>query len=106
MNEERRAKIEAVAGRFIQEVMTTGLTWDEAVAVFGLAAKATAQTAVRLGAGTPADCLTVARIRFEDAFAQDVRVVVTESAAQARHVAHSDNPLLATAHRRHTAKLH
>ncbi|WP_042259796.1 hypothetical protein [Paraburkholderia heleia] len=32
MNEERRAKIEAVAGRFIQEVMTTGLT----VVVMGL----------------------------------------------------------------------
>ncbi|WP_321897720.1 hypothetical protein [Paraburkholderia heleia] len=58
------------------------------------------------GIGALADCLTVARIRFEDAFAQDVRVVVTESAAQARPVVHSDNPLVATAHRRHTAKLH
>ncbi|MCP3727948.1 hypothetical protein M3I53_33380 [Paraburkholderia sp. CNPSo 3272] len=106
MNQKRRAKIEAVAGRLIQEVMTTGLTWDEAVAVFGLAAKATAQTAVRLGAGTPADCLTVARIRFEDAFAQDVRVVVTESGAQERRVDHADNALLATAPRRQTAKLH
>jgi hypothetical protein len=103
MKEARRAKIEAVVGRLIQEVMTTGLTWDEAVAVFGLAAKATAQTAVHLGAGTPADCLTVARIRFEDAFAQDVRVVVTESDAQERH---ADNALLATVQRRQTAKLH
>ncbi|WP_321924252.1 hypothetical protein [Paraburkholderia guartelaensis] len=98
--------MEAVAGRLIQEVMTTGLTWDEAVAVFGLAAKATAQTAVRLGAGTRADCLTVARIRFEDAFAQDVRVVVTESGAQERHLDHTDDRRLATANRRNTAKLH
>ena len=106
MDEELRKKIGTLAGKLVQEVMEAGLTWDEAVAVFGLAAKATAQTAARMGAGTPAHCVTMARVRLEDAFGQDVRVVVTESGAQERHVDPAGNALLATAHRRHAAKIH
>lgn len=86
--------------------MTTGLTWDEAVAVFGLAAKATAQAAARMGAGTPARCVTLAHVRFEDAFSQDVRVVVSVSGAPQRHEDSADHSLPATAHRRHAANVH
>jgi hypothetical protein len=106
MNEKQSAKIVAVAGKLVQEVMTMGLTWDEAVAVFGLAAKATAQAAARMGAGTPAQCATLARVRFEDAFAQDVRVVVRESGTQDRHLDAEDNPLPATVHRCAATKIH
>jgi len=42
MTDELRAKIGTVAGKLVQEAMATGLTWDEIVAAFGLAAKATA----------------------------------------------------------------
>jgi len=106
MNNDQRARIGSVAGKLVQEIMTTGLTWDEAVAVFGLAAKATAQAAAHMGAGTPAQCVTLARVRFEDAFSQDVRVVVSVSGAPRRQDDSEDHPLPATAHGRHAANVH
>lgn len=42
MNDELREKIGVVAGKLVQEAMMTGLTREEIVAAFGLAAKATA----------------------------------------------------------------
>ena len=105
MNDEQRTRIGAVAGKLVQEIMTTGLTWDEAVAVFGLAAKATAQAAARMGAGTPVQCVTLARVRCEDAFAQDVRVVVSVSGAPQRDD-RADSSLSATAQRSPAASVH
>ena len=104
MNDEQRTRIGTVAGKLVQEIMTTGLTWDEAVAVFGLAAKATAQAAARMGAGTPVQCVTLARVRFEDAFAQDVRVVVAVTGAPPRDDS-ADNSLPPDAHRRTAANV-
>lgn len=105
MNDEQRTRIGTVAGKLVQEIMTTGLTWDEAVAVFGLAAKATAQAAARMGAGTPVQCVTLARVRFEDAFAQDVRVVVAVTGAPPGEDS-ADTSHAASAHGRHAANAH
>jgi Na+/alanine symporter len=106
MDNETREKIGSAAGQFVQQAMELGLTWDEAVAAFGLAAKAAAHAAASTSDDTNENCVAIARQRLDDAFATDVRVVVT--IADSEHVGDDvqDNPLLATAHRRHGGRLH
>ena len=106
MTDELRAKIGAVAGKLVQEAMTTGLTWEEIVAAFGLAAKATAQAAASAGDAPADECVARARSYFEDAFAQDVHVVIADGDAQKGDAEADENPLLATARRRHMSRLH
>ncbi|PVX85680.1 hypothetical protein [Paraburkholderia unamae] len=106
MDDERKARIGAIAGKLVQEVMLTGLTWDEAVAALGLAAKETAQAAASAGHAPASECLALARRCFEDAFAQEVHVVIADGSAQRRDADSDENPLLATARRRQTSKLH
>jgi hypothetical protein len=91
-----RAKAAELVERFIEEAILAGLTWDEAVAVFGLAAKASAQAAAAAGDGAEEDCIEHARKRFEEAFAQDMRVVVVGGAAGSLDAVGGDNALLAT----------
>ncbi|HKR42543.1 MAG TPA: hypothetical protein VJU59_23210 [Paraburkholderia sp.] len=106
MDSETRAKIGSAAGHFVQQAIELGLTWDEAVSAFGLAAKAAAHAAASTSDNANEDCVAIARQRLDDAFASDVRVVVTVSDLE--HVTENsqDNPLLATAHRRHGGRLH
>lgn len=106
MDEENREKIGSAAGQFVQHAMELGLTWDEAVTAFGLAAKAAAQAAASTSENVKEDCIALARQRLDEAFAIDVRVVVTID--EAGHVGDDaqENPLLATAHRRQGSKLH
>jgi hypothetical protein len=103
LGEELATKIGHVAGKLVQQVMESGLTWDEAVAAFGLAAKASAEAAASAGNGE--DCVEFARRRLEEAFAQDVRVVISEAGSKARSAEIEENPLLATARRRQAGKL-
>jgi hypothetical protein len=106
MDDELSAKIGVIAGNLVQEVMASGLTWDDAVAALGLAAKATAQAAASAGHAPAAECIALARRRFEDAFAQDVRVTLADDVTSGRDAEIEENPLLATARRRHMSKLH
>ncbi|HKR39386.1 MAG TPA: hypothetical protein VJU59_06805 [Paraburkholderia sp.] len=104
MDDEIMTKIGLVAGKLVQQVMEFDLTWDEAVAPFGLAAKASAKAAASAGDGE--DCVEFARWQLEEAFAQDVRVIISEVRSKASSAEVEDNPLLATARRRQAAKLH
>jgi hypothetical protein len=106
MDNETGAKIGSAAGLFVQQAMELGLTWDEAVAAFGLAAKAAAQAAESSSDNGNEDCVALARQRLEDAFASDVRVIVTIAESEPSREDAQDNPLLATAHRRHGGRLH
>ncbi len=74
--------------------------------MFGLAAKASAQAAAAAGEGTEADCVAHARKRFEEAFAQQIHVVVAETLVTSFDTAADENDLLATAHRRQIHKHH
>ncbi len=76
---ELKERIGLVAGMLVQHAMTTGLAWDEAVAAFGLASKAVAQAAASAGDASPQECIAQARKRFDEAFSQEVRVVVASS---------------------------
>lgn len=106
MDDELWTKIGLVAGKLVQQVMENGLSWDEAVAAFGLAAKASAESAASAADDGDDDCVEFARRRLEEAFSQDVRVIVTEASSTERSAEVEDNPLLATARRRQTARFH
>lgn len=104
MDDEQKARIGVIAGKFVQDAMTSGLTWEEAIAALGLAAKATALAAAGAGHAPASECVALARRRFEEAFAQEVNVVVVDGSAPERDA--EDNPLLATARRRQPSRLH
>ncbi len=72
-------QIGALASKALQEAMKSGLTWDESVAAFGMAAKALADQAGREGDGKPEDCHAHAKKRFEEGFVQPVRLVFARS---------------------------
>lgn len=72
-------EIGALAAKLMQSGMESGLTWDETVAAFGVAAKALAGSAHRDGDGALEDCQDHARKRFEQGFAQEVQVVFAMS---------------------------
>ncbi|NRF83846.1 hypothetical protein HQ619_07885 [Burkholderia gladioli] len=76
---EVKAKIEAFVQRLVQQAMNSGLSWDEAVAAFGLTARATAAVVVQSGDGSQENCEAHARKRFEEAFGQKVSVVLAQS---------------------------
>lgn len=100
---ELRNKVAELVERYVEDVLGEGLTWDEAVTVFGLAIKASAQAAANAGDGTLAECLEHARDTFESAFATEVQVVV---AGEAATDSDCDEMLLSTAHLRHHRTRH
>ncbi|WP_322047325.1 hypothetical protein [Paraburkholderia sp. J67] len=106
MDDEAGEKIGSVAGKLVQTIMELGLTWNEAVAAFGLAARATAQTAASAQKSPGEDYVSIARQQLIEAFEVDVRVIVTTSPSDDVGEEADDNPLLATALRRHGSKLH
>jgi hypothetical protein len=97
MDDETGEKIGSVAGQLVQQIIELGLTWDEAVAAFGLAARATAQAAASAGADPGEDCVSIARQRLIEAFEFNVRVIVTTNPPDGGEEEADDNPLLATA---------
>ena len=106
MDNEAGEKIGSAAGKFVQQAMELGLTWDEAVTAFGLAAKAAANAAASTSENASEDCVAIAHQRLEEAFATEVRVVLTIAGSERISEDLQDNPLLATAHRRHGGRLH
>ncbi|CAB3754897.1 hypothetical protein [Paraburkholderia humisilvae] len=76
---DAKAKIGLFVDQLVQQAMNSGLTWDEAVAGFGLAAKATAVAAAQAGDGSAENCEAHARKRFEEGFAQNVSVIMARS---------------------------
>lgn len=73
----KNQRIGTLASKMLQEAMKSGMTWDESVAALGLTAKALADQAARESDGTPEDCRTHAKKRFEEGFAQNVQVIIT-----------------------------
>lgn len=101
-----RAKSGEGAERFIDQAISAGLTRDEAVAVFGITAKASVQAAMAAGEGVEADCVAHARKRLEDTFGEQVHILVASAAAASTGSAPGDDPLLATFRRRPARRHH
>lgn len=93
-----------VAGRLAQQLIELGLTWSEAVAVLGLAAKAVAQAAATASGEDPRRYAEKGRRQLIGAFDHEVRVVVAAPDSEREEPDHG-NPLLKAASRR-IRKLH
>ncbi|WP_199031306.1 hypothetical protein [Ralstonia sp. ASV6] len=74
-----KENISTLVTQILQQTMGSGLTWDEAVTAFGLAAKAATAAAAEANHGSAEACEALARARFEEAFAQKVNVVMARS---------------------------
>lgn len=70
-------KIGVFAAKVIQDSMSSGLSWDESIAAFGLAAKALADSAEREGDWS--DCCDHAMKRFNEGFSQPARLIFAGS---------------------------
>lgn len=70
---DKQHQIGVLAAQIVQASMVSGLSWDESIAAFGIAAKVMAEEAAKNGDGE--DCLAHARKRFDEGCAQPVQVV-------------------------------
>ena len=59
-------KIGALSARIVEDALASGLTWDQAIIAFGVAAKAVSANAATQGGGTPADYATLAEKRLKE----------------------------------------
>ena len=60
-------KIGALSARIVEDALASGLTWDQAIIAFGVAAKAvSANAATQGGGGTPQDYATLAEKRLKE----------------------------------------
>lgn len=76
---DKQQQITALAAQLVQFAMASGLTWDETIGAFGLAAKALADGASREGDGPLYDCVAHAQKRFAEGIAQPVQLVFAAS---------------------------
>ncbi len=81
----KNQQIGQLAATIIQSGMASGLTWDESIAAFGIAAKVLADAAAKDGDGASADCHAHAQKRFAEGFAQNVSVSFAEAVSAASH---------------------
>jgi hypothetical protein len=72
-------KIGDLAQQAISLAMQSGLTWDEAIAAFGLASKALSFAAANNGNDPLEVCIAHAKKRFEQGLNQDARMVEVSS---------------------------
>ncbi|WP_234775548.1 hypothetical protein [Paraburkholderia tropica] len=105
MNDEHDLGAGAIAGKLAQQMIELGLTWSEAVALLGLAAKTIVLAAAAASGEDPHRFVEKGRRQLLGAFEREVRVVV-KSRAPAGNDDDPSNPLLATARRRANSKLH
>lgn len=75
MSNALKTRIETLAADAIKLAMASGLTWDEAVAAFGVASKALATKASTQGDGNKEGCELHALKRFQQGLAQDVEIL-------------------------------
>jgi hypothetical protein len=75
MDAERIDRLGALAAHVVQHALASGLSWDEAVLGFGIAAKALAAKASDQGAGSLEQCATLAERRLKSGMEQSADVL-------------------------------
>jgi hypothetical protein len=58
-------KLGALAAHVVEQALASGLSWDQAIVAFGVAAQAIAAKAADQGSGTPAQCAARAEQRLK-----------------------------------------
>jgi hypothetical protein len=87
----QQEKIFHFATNMAQAAMQSGLSWDEAVAAFGICAKMLASNASQRGDGTPASCTDHAQKRFQEGLGLDVQVHVVIATSDLTQVKESSS---------------
>jgi hypothetical protein len=75
MDAERVDRLGALAAHVVEHALASGLSWDEAVLGFGIAAKALAAKASDQGAGSLEQCATLAERRLKSGMEQGAGVL-------------------------------
>jgi hypothetical protein len=75
MDAERIDRLGALAAHVVEHALASGLSWDEAVLGFGIAAKALASKASEQGAGGLEQCATLAERRLKSGMEQSADVL-------------------------------
>jgi hypothetical protein len=75
MDGERVERLGALAAHVVEHALKSGLSWDEAVLAFGVAAKALAAKASDQGAGSLEQCATLAERRLKSGMEQGADVL-------------------------------
>lgn len=65
MDAARVDKVGTLTAHLVEHALASGLTWDEAIFAFGIAAKAIAARASDQGAGTAEQCTALAERRLK-----------------------------------------
>jgi hypothetical protein len=75
MDAARVDRLGALAAHVVEHALASGLSWDEAVLGFGIAAKALAAKASDQGAGSLEQCATLAERRLKSGMEQSADVL-------------------------------
>ncbi|MGJ7917030.1 hypothetical protein ACI48D_16340 [Massilia sp. LXY-6] len=75
MDAERVERLGALAAHVVEHALASGLSWDEAILAFGIAAKAIAAKASDQGGGSPQQCAALAERRLKSGMEQSADVL-------------------------------
>jgi hypothetical protein len=75
MDNARVDKLGALAAHVVEHALASGLSWDEAILAFGIAAKAMAAKAATQGVGTVEQCAVQAERRLKSGMDQSADVL-------------------------------
>jgi hypothetical protein len=75
MDGARVDKLGALAAHVVEQALASGLSWDEAILAFGIAAKAMAAKAAQQGVGTVEQCAVQAERRLKSGMDQSADVL-------------------------------
>jgi sorbitol-specific phosphotransferase system component IIBC len=75
MDEARVDKLGTLAAHVVEQALVSGLTWEEALLAFGIAAKAMASKAASQGVGTLEQCTVQAERRLKSGMDQSADVL-------------------------------
>jgi hypothetical protein len=70
-------RLETTVTQLIELALRSGLTWDGAVAAFGVASKGLAVNAAAHGDGSKEYCEAHAKKRFAQGFERDIEIMIT-----------------------------
>lgn len=75
MDGERVERLGALAAHVVEHALASGLSWDEAILAFGIAAKAIAARASDQGGGSLEQCAALAERRLKSGMDQSADVL-------------------------------
>lgn len=75
VDDARIDKVGALSAHVVEQALASGLTWDEAIVAFGVAARAIAARAADQGVGTMDQCAALAERRLKSGLEQGSEVL-------------------------------